>query len=59
MSDARWHDLGTVDELKKHPLQQIAIGRNRVALSYRDGTFGAISGLCNHVGGPRSIEASR
>lgn len=52
MAEARWQDLGAIEELKKKPLQQIAIGRNRIALSYRDGSFGAISGLCNHVGGP-------
>lgn len=52
MAEARWYDLGAVEALKTSPLQQIAIGRNRIALSYRDGVFGAISGLCNHVGGP-------
>jgi len=52
MAEARWHDLGDIEELKKHPLQQIAVGRTRIALSCRDGSFGAISGLCNHVGGP-------
>jgi nitrite reductase/ring-hydroxylating ferredoxin subunit len=28
------------------------IGRTKIALTYRDGVFGAISGVCNHVGGP-------
>src|SRR5258705_1716629 len=52
MDEARWHDLGSVEELKRTPLQQIAVGRTKIALSYQEGTFGAVSGVCNHVGGP-------
>ena len=48
----KWHDLGSVDELKAKPLQQIAIGTTRIALSYVNGEFGALSGVCNHAGGP-------
>jgi multimeric flavodoxin WrbA/nitrite reductase/ring-hydroxylating ferredoxin subunit len=49
---AQWHDLGDVEQLNKTPLQQITIGRTRIALTYKDGAFSAISGVCNHVGGP-------
>lgn len=49
---SQWHDLGAVEMLAKRPLQQITIGRTRIALSYVDGEFAAISGACNHVGGP-------
>ena len=52
MADAKWHDLGPVVTLRERPLQQIEIGRVRIALSYADGRFGAISGVCNHAGGP-------
>src|SRR6185295_2008680 len=52
MNDARWYDLGSVADLATRPLQQIAIGRTKIALSYKDGRFGAISGAGNHVGGP-------
>ncbi len=52
MADAAWHDLGSVAELSGRPLRQIAIGRTRIALSCIDGVFGAISGACNHAGGP-------
>src|SRR6187549_3426393 len=52
MPDPNWHDLGPVDALRTPPLRQIEIGRVRIALSYADGTFGAISGVCNHAGGP-------
>jgi len=51
-NEPRWHDLGETAELARHPLRQIAIGRTKIALSCRDGRFGAVSGACNHVGGP-------
>ena len=47
-----WIDLGSVEELRDRPLREIKAGSLRIALSYRDGQFGAISGICNHVGGP-------
>ena len=52
MADERWVELGDVEELKHPPLRQVTIGRTRLALSWRDGRFGAVSGACNHVGGP-------
>ena len=52
MAGERWYDLGSVEELQQHPLRQLTAGRVRIALSYKDGQFGAISGVCNHVGGP-------
>ncbi len=47
-----WFDLGPVEALASRPLREVRIGRMRLALSCRDGRFGAISGVCNHVGGP-------
>jgi nitrite reductase/ring-hydroxylating ferredoxin subunit/multimeric flavodoxin WrbA len=52
MADPQWHDLGPVSDLTDRPLRQLSVGRTRIALSYRDGEFAAISGACNHVGGP-------
>jgi len=52
MSEPRWHDLGPVDALKARPLHQITVGRTRIAVSWAGGEFAAISGACNHVGGP-------
>ncbi|MEZ4456496.1 MAG: Rieske 2Fe-2S domain-containing protein [Gemmatimonadales bacterium] len=52
MAEPVWHDLGPIDTLAAKPLQQIVIGRTRIALSHHRGEFGAISGACNHVGGP-------
>lgn len=52
MSDEKWHDLGDISELKKCALNQISIGKTKIALSFKDGKFGAVSGVCNHAGGP-------
>jgi len=52
MAEKEWHDLGTVEQLKAPPLREILIGKTKIALSFQDGVFGAISGVCNHVGGP-------
>lgn len=47
-----WHLLGFVPELKKKELHQIEVAGKKFALSYKDEEFFAISGTCNHVGGP-------
>jgi len=52
MPDEQWMDIGSAEDLKKTPLQEVSIGKTRIALIYRDGEFAAISGVCNHVGGP-------
>ncbi len=52
MSEGDWIDVGAADELATKPLQQVVARSTRIALSFRDGEFHAISGLCNHVGGP-------
>ena len=52
MADEQWHDLGPVEKLSDRPLRQIKVQRTQIALSFRDGQFSAISGVCNHVGGP-------
>lgn len=52
MSADSWHELGAVDELRRRSLRQMTIGRTRIALSCVDGEFSAISGACNHAGGP-------
>src|SRR5690242_1117320 len=52
MTNELWSDLGPVDALGKRELQQLRIGRTTIALTCRNGEFSAISGACNHVGGP-------
>ena len=47
-----WQDLGPVDELRRTALRAVQVGGKPVALSCLDGRFGAVSGVCNHVGGP-------
>ncbi len=50
--EPNWVDVGAAADLQKTPVQQVMIGRTKIALTYLDGRFGAISGVCNHVGGP-------
>ena len=52
MNKEQWHDVGEVAELSKKPLQEVFVGRSKIALSCVGGSFGAIHGACNHVGGP-------
>ncbi len=47
-----WIDVGAADEFRGKPLSQAKLGDRLVAVSYRDGKFGVISNVCNHVGGP-------
>lgn len=47
-----WTDLGPVEAFINKPLREVSVGRTKLAISYKDGVFGAISGVCNHVGGP-------
>jgi len=52
MDNGTWTDVGAADDLSQRPVQEVALGRTKVALTCKDGVFGAISGVCNHVGGP-------
>ncbi len=47
-----WHDLGPVEELRRHAVQPVSVGKKRLALVCKDGAFHALAGTCNHVGGP-------
>ncbi|QLH09361.1 NAD(P)H-dependent oxidoreductase [Candidatus Nitrosotenuis sp. DW1] len=47
-----WTDLGHVDSLKDPPLREVTLGTAVIAVSYREGKFGAVSNFCNHAGGP-------
>ncbi len=52
MAENTWQDLGIVEEFQGRPLTEVTVGRNKIAISFVNGIFGAISGACNHVGGP-------
>ena len=51
-TQTEWHRVGPVKELKQTELQEVRVGGKAVALSYREGTFGAVGGHCLHAGGP-------
>jgi len=52
MPGTQWTDVGSVEELKTKPLREVFAGNTTIALTYKGGSFTAISGICNHVGGP-------
>ncbi len=52
MAEANWVDLGAAADFEARPLQEIAVGRTKLAVSCRDGEFGVVSGVCNHAAGP-------
>jgi multimeric flavodoxin WrbA/nitrite reductase/ring-hydroxylating ferredoxin subunit len=52
MTETHWIDLGDALELAQHPLQRLVVGDLKLALSFQDGKFAAISSACLHVGGP-------
>jgi nitrite reductase/ring-hydroxylating ferredoxin subunit/multimeric flavodoxin WrbA len=47
-----WIDVGAADELGATPLRRISVENRDIALSFRNGAFGALANACNHVGGP-------
>ncbi len=47
-----WIDIGAADDFRRKPLSEAKLGERLVAVSFRDGKFGVISNVCNHVGGP-------
>ena len=47
-----WIDLGPVASLKEPARRIVDVGGQKVVLTFHDGRFGAVSDVCNHVGGP-------
>jgi multimeric flavodoxin WrbA/nitrite reductase/ring-hydroxylating ferredoxin subunit len=47
-----WVDLGGVDELSAAPVSAVSAMNIKLAVSFKDGQFGAVSNTCNHIGGP-------
>ncbi len=47
-----WIDVGAAEDFKRSALREARLGDRPVAVSYKDGKFGVISNVCNHVGGP-------
>ena len=47
-----WCDLGPVERFTHAPLTAAKIGTTKVVITHVNGEFGALSGVCNHAGGP-------
>jgi len=47
-----WHDLGPAERFTRRPLTAATVGRMKIVVTWQDGQFGALSGVCNHAGGP-------
>jgi nitrite reductase/ring-hydroxylating ferredoxin subunit/multimeric flavodoxin WrbA len=52
MAEGKWFDVGSVEDLGTRPVTAVRAGTTPIALVHREGAFTAISGACNHVGGP-------
>jgi nitrite reductase/ring-hydroxylating ferredoxin subunit/multimeric flavodoxin WrbA len=52
MSAENWTDIGSAEQLAESQFSKVRLGKHEVAVSYKDGKFGVISNVCNHVGGP-------
>lgn len=52
MPDAQWFDLGPVEKFEERTLSHVIAGRTALAVSWSNGAFGVVSGVCNHAGGP-------
>ena len=50
--EENWVDIGSVEELSAPPLRRVRASNQELAISFRNGEFGAISNICNHAGGP-------
>lgn len=48
----QWHDLGPIAHFAERPITPTQIGRVKLAVTFKDGAYGVISGVCNHAGGP-------
>ncbi len=48
----RWHDLGPVEQFTGQAITAVKADRVRLAITWVNGELGAISGTCNHAGGP-------
>jgi nitrite reductase/ring-hydroxylating ferredoxin subunit/multimeric flavodoxin WrbA len=47
-----WTELGPVGRFTERALTPVRAGGTRLVVSYVNGEFGVLSGVCNHAGGP-------
>ncbi|MGA2942432.1 MAG: Rieske 2Fe-2S domain-containing protein [Xanthobacteraceae bacterium] len=51
-NDEDWIDIGHTAEFSGTPLKRVTVLNQDIAVSFKNGEFGAVSNVCNHVGGP-------
>src|SRR5258706_6371203 len=47
-----WQDVGAAKDFQGAELTEASLGKQKIAISWKDGKFGVVSGTCNHAGGP-------
>ena len=52
MDRNEWQNLGDVENFKKQALTEALVQKKKVAVSFKDGKFGVVAGVCVHAGGP-------
>ena len=52
MSTENWQDVGSQEDLSKSEVNEVTAGKTRLAVTFKDGVWGAVSSVCNHAGGP-------
>src|SRR3982751_5243737 len=52
MAEGTWQDVGPVEQFQREGVSEASLGRQKVAVTWKDGVFGVVWGTCNHVGGP-------
>jgi len=50
--DDNWVDVGAAGDFSGAPVKRVTAMNRPLAISVKDGKFGAVSNTCNHVGGP-------
>ena len=50
--ESDWVDVGAADDISQHACRPAKAKNAALAITYKDGVFGAVSHACNHVGGP-------
>jgi len=50
--ESEWQDVGAADAFQEAEVREVELGSRKIAVSFKNGTFGVVSATCNHVGGP-------
>jgi nitrite reductase/ring-hydroxylating ferredoxin subunit/multimeric flavodoxin WrbA len=52
MTKPQWHKLGPIGQFQQTAVTEVTVDGRKLAVTWQSGQFGAISGICNHAGGP-------